>query len=261
MGEDKTRRRDEVAALRLGIELGLTLIDTAEMYADGEAERVVAEAIRDIRPSVFLVSKVWPTHARAADVRAACARSLERLGVDQLDAYLFHWPSPTVPLSETMGALVELAREGLTRTIGVSNFPTDLLLEAEALVPADVALAFNQVPYSLFRRAVEGRLLPHCRTAGITLMAYNPVKHLPTDGPGRSLLDTIAQRHGVSPYAVALHWLIRHEGVVAIPKASQAEHVRANRAALDLELDPEELGRLEAQFPREGEDIPLQYLP
>jgi diketogulonate reductase-like aldo/keto reductase len=127
MGEDRARRKEEVAALRLGIELGLTLIDTAEMYADGEAERVVAEAIRDVRSSVFLVSKVWPTHARAVDVRTACARSLERLGVDHLDAYLFHRPSPTVPLSETMAALVELVRDGLTRTIGVSNFPTDLL--------------------------------------------------------------------------------------------------------------------------------------
>lgn len=258
MGEDPLAFQREVEALRLGIELGLTLIDTAEMYGDGGAERVVGTAIRDVRDRVFVVTKVWPTHLRRDEIRNACYRSLERLGLSSLDAYLIHWPSRSVPLAETLEGLASLVEEGVVRHAGVSNFPTALLQDAQRQCP--VPLVFDQVPYSLARREAEGRLLPYCRQSGVVVMAYNPVKHLPHSGPGAEALRKVADAHGVSPVAVGLRWLIEQEGVVAIPKAADPQHVRENQAVLTWRLDPEERALLEAAFPRRGEELPLQWM-
>jgi diketogulonate reductase-like aldo/keto reductase len=245
MGDDPRRRRDEADALRLGIDLGMTLIDTAEMYANGGSEEVVREAISGQRDRIFLVSKVLPSNASRRGVEAACERSLKRLGTDRIDLYLLHWRGG-VPLSETVEAFETLKAAGKIRHWGVSNFDTDDMEELEAL-PAGRNVQTNQVLYNLTRRGIEFDLLPWSRERGIPTMAYSPVEQGALGGDRR--LKAVAERHGATPAQIALAWVMRDDGVIAIPKASRQEHVRDNRAALDIRLTPQDLADLDAVFP------------
>ncbi|MGH7123065.1 MAG: aldo/keto reductase [Stellaceae bacterium] len=253
MGEMGSRGADIVNALRLGIDLGMTLIDTAEMYGEGGAEEVVAKAIAGQRGQVFLVSKVYPHNATRQGVVAACERSLKRLNTDHLDLYLLHWIGD-VPFQETLAGFDELQRAGKIRAHGVSNFDTEDMA-AWAKLPSGKSVATNQVMYNLSRRGIEWELLPWCRKRHIPVMAYSPVDQgslLTKRG-----LKQIAARRGVTPAQVALAWLLHQEGVVAIPKAARPDHVRENRAALDLELTPEELKELDRAFPPPSGPKPL----
>ncbi|CDX50421.1 putative oxidoreductase [Mesorhizobium plurifarium] len=245
MGEDRRRRADEVAALKLGLDLGITLIDTAEMYADGGAEEVVAEAIAGRRDETFLVSKVLPSNASRAGVKRACESSLKRLSTDRIDLYLLHWPG-SVPLSETVEAFEALKAEGKIRHWGVSNFDTD---EMEDLVglPSGGNVQTNQVLYNLSRRGPEFDLAPWCAERGIPLMAYSPVEQGVLARNAR--LDAIAARHKATAAQVALAWVMAQQGVIAIPKASRQEHVRQNAAALDIKLTAEDVADLDRAFP------------
>ena len=256
MAEGRGRRADEIASLRLGLDLGLTLIDTAEMYADGASETLVGEAIAGRRDEVFLVSKVLPSNAgRAAAIRA-CERSLARLRTDRIDLYLLHWRGGT-PLSETLAAFETLARDGKIRHWGVSNFDPDDMAELKSL-PGGDAVAANQVLYNLTRRGIEFDLLPGCRERGIPVMAYSPIEQ------GRMLrhpaLAKGAARHGATPAQVGLAWVLRQGGVMAIPKAGRPEHVRENRAALDLRLTADDLAELDRAFPPPARPQPLEML-
>ena len=256
MAEGRGRRADEIASLRLGLDLGLTLIDTAEMYADGASETLVGEAIAGRRDEVFLVSKVLPSNAgRAAAIRA-CERSLARLRTDRIDLYLLHWRGGT-PLSETLAAFETLARDGKIRHWGVSNFDPDDMAELEGL-PGGGAVAANQVLYNLTRRGIEFDLLPRCRERGVPVMAYSPIEQ------GRMLrhpaLAKVAARHGATPAQVGLAWVLRQDGVMAIPKAGRPEHVRENRAALDLRLTADDLAELDRAFPPPARPQPLEML-
>lgn len=242
MGEDSFQRRREIAALREGIERGLTLIDTAEMYAEGGSEAVVGEALAGLREQVFLVSKVYPHNASRRGIPDACERSLKRLRTDCLDLYLLHWRGQ-YPLEETVDAFERLREAGKIKRWGVSNFDLDDMQEL-----SEPACATNQVQYSLEERGVEWDLLPWCQEQRMPLMAYCPV------GQGGKLLRhrvlaDIAGRHDATPARVALAWLIHQPGVIAIPKAVEPLHVRDNAAALQLRLTPEDLEALDAAFP------------
>lgn len=255
MGEDPRRRKEEVDALRLGIDLGMTLIDTAEMYGEGGAEEVVNDAIAGRRDEVFLVSKVYPHNATRRGTIAACERSLRRLGTDRLDLYLLHWRGAT-PLSETFEAFQELRQAGKICNFGVSNFDLSDMEEASRL---DSGLTgTNQVLYNLERRGIEWDLLPWCRSKGIPIMAYSPI------GQGQLLrkqgLRTIAERRGVSPAQVALAWLLYQENLVAIPKSSNPNRIRENRASLDLALTKEEVAELDRAFPPPQGPTPLETI-
>ncbi|MDQ0471137.1 aldo/keto reductase [Labrys wisconsinensis] len=255
MGERPERRAAEVAALRAGVEAGLTLIDTAEMYGDGRTERLLAEALSGLREEVFLVSKAYPQNAGRAGLPQACERSLKRLGTDRIDLYLLHWRGG-IPLAETVEAFEALQRAGKIRHWGVSNLDTD---DMEELVAAGgQACAVNQVLYNIGRRGPEFDLLPWLGRRGIPLMAYSPVEQgrLPTGGA----LAAVARRHGVTPCQVALAWLMRRPDVIAIPKAGQTAHVEENRAALDLVLSPEDLAELDRAFPPPRRKAPLEML-
>ncbi|MER8955036.1 aldo/keto reductase [Mesorhizobium sp. M0833] len=245
MGEDTRRRADEANALKLGLDLGMTLIDTAEMYASGGAEQVVAEAIAGHRDEVFLVSKVLPSNASRAGVKRACENSLRHLATDRIDLYLLHWPG-SVPLMETVGAFEALKAAGKIRHWGVSNFDTDEMEELVRL-PAGGNVQTNQVLYNLSQRGVEFDLAPWSRQRGMPLMAYSPVDQGVLARNAR--LDAIAARHGATPAQIALAWVMAQEGVIAIPKASRAEHVRQNVAALDIELTSEDFAEIDRAFP------------
>lgn len=245
MGEDRRRRADEVAALRLGLDLGVTLIDTAEMYAGGGAEEVVAEAIAGRREEVFLVSKVLPTNASRAGVKRACENSLKRLGTDRIDLYLLHWPG-SVPLAETVEAFEALKTAGKIRHWGVSNFDTDEMEELVGL-PSGRNVQTNQVLYNLSRRGPEFDLAPWSLERGIPLMAYSPVEQGVLARNAR--LDAVAARHNATAAQIALAWVMAQKGVIAIPKASRQEHVRQNAAALDIKLTAEDFAELDRAFP------------
>lgn len=256
MGENARRRQDEVASLRLGLDLGMTLIDTAEMYANGGAEEVVAEAIEGRRNEVFLVSKVLPSNASRRGTVAACERSLQRLKTDRIDLYLLHWRGRT-PLEETLDAFATLRREGKIRYWGVSNFDPADMAELTRL-PAGPAVATNQVLYNLTRRGIEYDLLPWSRERKIPIMAYSPIEQ------GRMLnhptLQSVAARHGATAAQVALAWLLRQDGLMVIPKAGRPAHVRENRAALDLRLTEQDLAELNRAFPAPTRPVPLEML-
>lgn len=256
MGENARRRKDEVDALRLGLDLGSSLIDTAEMYGDGGAERVVGEAIAGRRDGLFLVSKVLPQNAsRQGTVRAA-ERSLERLGTDHIDLYLLHWPG-SHPLEETYAAFRQLVEEGKILHYGVSNFDT-AEMDGSERVEGGQEVAADQVLYNVQRRAAENSLLPWCQRHGVTLMAYSPYEQ------GRlrrhAVLEEVARRRGATTHQIALAWTLREPGVVAVPKATRPEHVRENVAAAGLELTPEELAEIDRAFPRPPGDAPLEFL-
>ena len=256
MGENGSRRAGEIEALRAGLDLGLTLVDTAEMYGEGAAEELVAEAIRGRRDEAFLVSKVYPHDAGRRGVAEACERSLRRLGTDRIDLYLLHWRGG-VPLAETVAGFEDLVRAGKIRRWGVSNFDTDDMRELFA-VPGGEACATNQVLYNVTRRGPAFDLIPWMAERAMPLMAYSPVEQgrLPRGGA----LDTIARKHGVGPFQVALAWLLRQPGVIAIPKAGRAEHVRDNHRALALDLAAEDLARIDAAFPPPARKRPLEML-
>jgi diketogulonate reductase-like aldo/keto reductase len=256
VGENGSRRAGEIEALRAGLDLGLTLVDTAEMYGEGAAEELVAEAIRGRRDEAFLVSKVYPHDAGRRGVAEACERSLRRLGTDRIDLYLLHWRGG-VPLAETVAGFEDLVRAGKIRRWGVSNFDTDDMRELFA-VPGGEARATNQVLYNVTRRGPAFDLIPWMAERAMPLMAYSPVEQgrLPRGGA----LDAIARKHGVGPFQVALAWLLRQPGVIAIPKAGRAEHVRDNHRALALDLDAEDLARIDAAFPPPARKRPLEML-
>ena len=255
MGERPARRADEIGALRAGVDLGMTLIDTAEMYGDGAAESLIGEALGDRRNELFLVSKAYPQNASRARLTGACEASLTRLGTDRLDLYLLHWRG-AVPLEETVEAMEALKRDGKIRHWGVSNLDTD---DMEELVEAGgSACVTDQILYNLTRRGPEQVLLPWLSQRDMALMAYSPVEQgRLVDHPG---LARIAERIGATPVQVALAWTMRQDGVIAIPKAGTAEHVRQNRAALDLTLSEVDLAALDAAFPRPEKPTPLQML-
>lgn len=245
MGEDSRRRADEVNALKLGLDLGITLIDTAEMYASGGAEEVVAQAIAGHRAEVFVVSKVLPSNASRAGVQRACENSLKRLRTDRIDLYLLHWLG-SVPLAETVEAFEALKKAGKIRHWGVSNFDAEDMEDLAGL-PDGGNVQTNQVLYNLVRRGVEFDLAPWSRKRGIPLMAYSPVEQGALARNAR--LDAVAARHNATAAQIALAWVMHREGVIAIPKASSQEHVRQNFAALDIELTAEDLADLDRAFP------------
>jgi diketogulonate reductase-like aldo/keto reductase len=253
MGERRSERAAEVAAIRLGLELGITLIDTAEMYGDGGAEEAIAEAIAGRRDNLFIVSKVYPHNASRAGTVAACERSLKRLRTDRLDLYLLHWRG-SEPLADTVAAFERLKAGGKIRNWGVSNFDTGDMKELAGL-PKGVGCASNQVLYHLGSRGIEWQLLDTCRKANVMVMAYSPLGQ----GPllRKPALKKIADKHGVDPAAIALAWVLRQPGVVAIPKAVRPEHVRANMQALDVKLDADDLKALDAAFPPPQRATPL----
>jgi len=254
MAEQPRRRAQEIAALRTGLDLGMTVIDTAEMYADGGAEELVAEAITGRRDQVFIVSKVLPSNATRRGTVAASERSLRRLRTDRIDLYLLHWRED-IPLQETLEGFETLVRAGKVRYWGVSNFD---VADMEELVdlPGGSAVATDQVLYNLTRRGIAHDLLPWCRRRRVPIMAYSPIE----EGRlvRRRALQTVARRQGASPAQVALAWVLRQEGVIAIPKAGTPEHVRENRAALDLRLSTQDLALLDDAFPAPSEPTPLE---
>lgn len=244
MGERRRAERDEIAALRLGIDLGLTHLDTAEMYGDGGAERVVGRAVAGRRAEVFIATKVLPRNASYAGTLRACERSLQRLGTDYIDLYLLHWWSDEHPIGETMRAMEELVRRGLTRFIGVSNFDVGQMEAARAALARE-RLACNQVLYHLRDREIEKDVVPYCEAHGIAVVGYTP---LARGGFMRGVVAEIAKKHGRTPRQVALNFLTRRPSLFTIPKASRPDHVRENAAALDFMLAPEEIAAIEAAF-------------
>jgi diketogulonate reductase-like aldo/keto reductase len=257
MGEHRAAARKEEAALRLGIDLGMTLIDTAEMYGDGGAEEVVGAAITGQRERVFVVSKVYPHNASRSGVHAACERSLQRLRTEYIDLYLLHWPG-SVPVAETVLAFEALREAGKIRRWGVSNFDVTEMEEVAALAQGS-ACTTDQVIYHPGARGIEFDLLPWCTRRHMPVMAYSPL------GQGGRLLRSevlveIARRLQATPAQIALAWALRHGTVIAIPKASDAAHVRENAAAAELELTEAELAEIDRAFPPPSHKKPLAML-
>ncbi|MDC7785436.1 aldo/keto reductase [Rhodoplanes sp. TEM] len=256
MGENLRPPEKEAAALRLGLDLGMTLIDTAEMYADGGAEEIVGRAIAGRRDAVFLVDKVLPSNASRRGTIAACEASLKRLATDRIDLYLLHWRGG-VPFAETLEAFAALQKAGKIRHWGVSNLDTDDMEELVAL-PGGGAVATNQVLYNPTRRGIEYDLLPWCEARRIPVMAYSPIEQ------GRVLkhrvLTGIASRHAATPAQVALAFALRRPGIVAIPRSGNEKHVRENRGALDLKLEAEDWAALDRAFPPPVRKTALQML-
>lgn len=256
MGESASMRSQEVAALRLGLDLGMSLIDTAEMYADGGAEEVVGEAFAGRRDEVFIVSKVLPENATRRGTIAACERSLKRLRTDRIDLYLLHWRGRP-PLADTLEAFAELMKAGKIRHWGVSNFDTSDMEELLGVARGNAA-GTNQVLYNLTRRGIEYDLVPACRARKIPIMAYSPIEQ------GRMLrhaaLKQVAEGHDATPAQVALAWLLRQEGIIAIPKTSSTAHLRENHAAIGLKLTQADLTVLDKAFPPPKGPRPLEML-
>jgi diketogulonate reductase-like aldo/keto reductase len=246
MGEDRRMRTAEADALRLGLDLGMTLLDTAEMYGEGGAEEVVGDAVAGRRDRAFIVSKVYPHNASRRGVVAACERSLARMRIERIDLYLLHWRG-NVPLAETVAGFEDLRAAGKIGAWGVSNLDTGELEELRR-APGGAGCATDQVLYNPEARGIEFDLLPWCHAQGMPVMAYSPV------GQGGSLLRApalvaVARRHGATPAQVAIAWALRQPGVIAIPKAADAAHVRDNAAAAALQLTPEDTAAIDAAFP------------
>jgi diketogulonate reductase-like aldo/keto reductase len=256
MGETRRALNEEVAALKLGLDLGMTLIDTAELYADGRAEDVVAEAVEGRREDCFIVSKVKPENSTRAGTIAACERSLRRLKTDRIDLYLLHWRGRP-GLEETLAGFQALLDKGAIRYFGVSNFDVDDMEELFAL-PGGDACASNQVVYNLRRRGIEYGLLPWSREHRVPIMAYSPIEQ------GRlgsnPMLAAIAARHNATPAQIALAWVLKQGDMMVIPKSSNMAHVRENRAALDIHLSQTDLAELDHAFPEPKGPRPLELL-
>lgn len=261
MGENAAQRRQEVAALQRGIDLGLTLIDTAEMYAEGGAEHVVGEAIRGRRDEVYLVSKVYPWNAGGQKAQAACEASLKRLGTDYLDLYLLHWRG-NIPFEDTIAAMESLMAQGKIGRWGVSNLDADDM-QTLWMLQGGKECATNQVLYHLGSRGIEYDLLPWCAERHMPVMAYCPLAQagrLRDDLMNDSVVNAIARDKGVTAAQVLLAWVIRRPGVLAIPKASTIEHVEENAAALDVKLTAQDIEQLDAAFPPPGRKMPLDVV-
>ncbi|PZU72814.1 MAG: oxidoreductase [Brevundimonas sp.] len=256
LGDDPALRDEQQQALARGLDLGMSLIDTAELYGDGRSERLVGEVIAGRRDEVFIVSKVKPENASEMKMMLSCEKSLERLGVERLDLYLLHWEG-RVPLEETVAAFQELVDEGMIARWGVSNL--DLrAMEALMQIEGGEDCAANQLLYNLGSRGVEFDLLPWMQARDMPMMAYSPL------GRGglleHPLILDIANRHGAEPAQVALAAVLRHDGVIAIPKASSVEHVQANADALEVQFDLEDLERLDRAFPPPTQETPLDII-
>jgi diketogulonate reductase-like aldo/keto reductase len=258
MGESKGAHKDEVEAVRLGIELGMTLIDTAEMYGEGGAEEVVGEAIAGQRDRVFVVTKVYPYNATRTKMPEACERSLKRLRIDVIDLYLVHWRQKSPPLPETVDAFEKLRSAGKIKRWGVSNFDAGDMKELFAIAKGPNCAA-DQVLYNLEHRGVEVDLMPWCRKNNVPTMAYSPLGH------GRGFmtdptLQKVAQRHDASAAQIALAWLLRQPNVITIPKASNLTHVRENARSIDIEFAKGDLEEIEHRFPPPRSKQPLAML-
>jgi diketogulonate reductase-like aldo/keto reductase len=257
LGERPARREAELDTLRLGIDLGLTLIDTAEMYGDGASERLVAEAIAGRRDQVFIVTKVLPSNATSRkSIVASCEQSLRRLGTDRIDLYLLHWrqSEDLAVVVETFG---ELRGAGKIRHWGVSNFDVADLEELDA-VPGGAAVASDQVLYNVARRGIEFDLLPLAQRRGLMVMAYTPIE--PARVIANATLREVAQRHSATPAQIALAWVLRQRGVVAIPRTGSPDHVRENAAALDIELTTRDLQEIDRAFPTPAKKRSLEMI-
>ena len=257
MGESPSDRAREIASLRLGLDLGLTLIDTAEMYGSGGAEEIIAEAIKGKRDSTFIVSKAYPQNAGRKSLPTACENSLRRLATDRIDLYLLHWRG-NIPLAETVDAFEKLRAQGKIRHWGVSNFDVDDMTEL-ATIPGATNCAANQVLYNPSARGVEFGLIPYCATNYVAVMAYTPL------GANASMLRNsaicaVAQKHNATPGQIAIAWSLRHPGVISIPKATDPDHVRANAAARDIRLTPDDEAAIDAAFPPPKRKRPLDML-
>lgn len=255
MGRGEARRADEVRALRAGLDHGLTLIDTAEMY--GPAEGVVGEAITGRRDEVYLVSKVLPQNASYEGTLAAAERSLRELRTDRMDLYLLHWRAP-YPLEDTYRAFEKLRDQGKILDYGVSNFDVGDM-DASETTNGGQRVAVNQILLNLTRRGPERNLLPWCGSRDVGVMAYSPLEQGSIAGGGGAL-DTVAKRHGATPPQIALAWVLRMDNVVTIVKSSRERRVKENAAARDIELTPEDVADLDAAFPRPDRDVPLEVL-
>lgn len=256
LGDHPRSRQNEMDAIRFAVDSGMRVIDTAEMYGDGASEELVGEALRERREHAFLVSKVLPHNATRRGTIAACERSLRRLQTDRLDLYLLHWRGPA-PLDETLAAFDELQRAGKIRDWGVSNFDVDDMQQLHGL-PGAEACATNQVLYNLMRRGIEYDLLPWCEQRQMPVMAYSPLEQ------GRLLaaveLRRIAEAYGAKPAQIALRWVLRHDHVIAIPKASSPAHVEQNLLALDIPLTPEDFAALDRVFAPPRNKVPLEMI-
>jgi diketogulonate reductase-like aldo/keto reductase len=256
MEEAGAGRQEAMAALRLGLDLGMTVIDTAEMYGEGEVEKIVGEAIAGRRDEVFLVSKCYPQNASRTRMLEACARSLKRLRTDRIDLYLLHWPG-SVPIDETLDTFMRLKDEGKILDYGISNFDARGTSRVWSATGGG-GIVTDQVLYNLSERGIEWDLLPWCRKRGLPVMAYTPL------GQGALLRDPalarVAARHGATPAQIALAWLLTKDGVLAIPKAGRTAHVRENRKAADIVLAPADLAELDAAFPPPAGPSPLAIL-
>jgi diketogulonate reductase-like aldo/keto reductase len=247
MGENTRTHKDEVAALRLGIELGMTLIDTAEMYGEGGAEKIVADAIEGERDRVFVVSKVYPHSASRTELPRACKRSLKRLRIDTIDLYLLHWRERNTHLPETVEAFEKLRAAGKIKRWGVSNFDVEDMEELWS-IENGTNCAANQVLCNLENREIEFGLLQWSTNNNVPIMAYSPVGH------GRGLLESaalkkIAKRHDATTSQIALAWVLRQPGMIAIPKASKEKHVRENAQSIEIKLTNEDFADLDREFP------------
>ncbi len=256
IAENSSKRSNEIEALRLGVELGMTLIDTAEMYGEGASETLIGEALSGDRDKLFLVSKVYPHHASRTGVIQACERSLRCLNTDRLDMYLLHWRGG-VPLEETVAGFEELRRAGKIRHWGVSNFDTGDMEELFGVADGSNC-ATNQVLYNVTRRGPEFDLIPWMNKHRMPLMAYSPIQQGKLRASG--VLQRIADRHKASVFQIALAWLLQKPNVIAIPKASSPEHVRDNHKALEISLSPDELQEIDAEFPPPESKQPLEMI-
>lgn len=256
MGEDPTKKAEEIKALQRGIELGMSAIDTAEMYGSGRSEALVGEAIAGKREQVFLISKVLPSHASYHGTKQACEQSLKRLKTDRLDLYLLHWRGGYA-LHETVKAMIELQREGKISQWGVSNFDQDDMEELYDLGGGD-GCAANEVLYNLSRRGIEYDLMPWCEKQRLPLIAYSPIEQ------GRILknktLSDIAARYHATPAQIALAWVLRRPNVLAIPKAGKIAHVEENFQSLSFDLDADDFRLLDAAFPKPTGKVPLEMI-
>lgn len=265
-GEDKSLALEEINALRFGIEHGMTLIDTAEEYSKGGAERIVAEVIRDCRKEIFLTTKVSAKNCSYKGVIEACERSLERLNTTYIDLYLQHWPSKEHSIEGSMRAMAYLLDKGLVKYIGVSNFTPRLMDEAQAILGSHVIMC-NQVGYHLNDRRIENDVIPYCHKNGMTVMGYSPYGYAPQFFGGigfpeqgtieRQMLDEIGVKYGATAYQVALNWILRQEGVITIPKAKNIAHIKNNLEALELTLSEDDLQLIDTYFPKPKEGLSL----
>lgn len=261
IGDERSKKKQEISALRLGVELGMTVIDTAEMYGEGLSEELVGEAITGIRDQVFLVSKVYPHNAGRDRITRSCEQSLMRLKTDRLDLYLLHWKG-NIPLSETVEGLERLVEAGKIVRWGVSNLDTADMKDLVSLAKGSHC-AVNQVLYHLGSRGIEVDLLPWQRERGIPIMAYSPLAQAGTLRRGlipNPVVQNIAEQHHIKPLQLLLAWCIRNGNVLALPKSSSEEHVRQNAAADGVDLTEEDINRLDAAFPKPTSKVPLDIL-